>query len=198
MFSGDPNKILVQLEPEAKPEDEEAQQQQEQEETKEFDPLASTEEEDESSKIVPVNLKEVDRLHFTVLAIENDCHIMPHGAMRLTEQHEVHRNVAFRGLDKNNAFVLSSYSHFRNVQDSEKKSGLLKDDAIFHKDFLDEVHADAPLGCWSIQKDATGRTAIIRNHMWQGYTHFHQVNSKVYGSVYVGEGIKNADLPFHL
>jgi len=115
MFSGDPNKVLVQLEPEAKPEDEEAQQQQEEEQKVEFDPLASTEEEDESSKIVPVNLKEVDRLHFTVLAIENDCHIMPHGAMRLTEQHEVHRNVAFRGLDKNNAFVLSSYSHFRNV-----------------------------------------------------------------------------------
>lgn len=126
--------------------------------------MASTEEEDENSKFVPINFKEVDRLHFTVLAIENDCHIVPHGAMRLTEKHEVHRNVAFMGLDKVNAFNLSSYSHFRNVQDNEKKSGLLKDDAIFHTDFLDEVHSDDPKGCWSIQKDATGRTAIIRNH----------------------------------
>ena len=56
------------------------------------DPLESTEE--EIIEVLPQNLKEVDRLYYTVLAIENDCQIMPQGAMRLTTQHEVARNPA--------------------------------------------------------------------------------------------------------
>ncbi len=65
---------------------------------KERDPLEDTEEEDPNKDFVARNLIEVDRLHYTVLAIENDCSIVPHGSFRLTEKHEVARNVAFRGL----------------------------------------------------------------------------------------------------
>ena len=61
----------------------------------ERDPLASTEEEDPEASIVRIDLKEVDRLHYHVRAIENDCHIIPQGAMKLTALHEVHRNEAF-------------------------------------------------------------------------------------------------------
>lgn len=67
------------------------------------------------------NLTELDRLHYTVLAIENDCHVVPHGAMKLTEAHEVKRNNAFRGLSCSDALKLENYSHFRNVQDEAKK-----------------------------------------------------------------------------
>lgn len=42
-----------------------------------MDPLASSEEEDPASLIVPVNLKEIDRIHYIVRAIENDCSIAP-------------------------------------------------------------------------------------------------------------------------
>ena len=41
------------------------------------DPLASTEEEDPAAKIIPINCKEIDRLHYHIRAIENDCHIVP-------------------------------------------------------------------------------------------------------------------------
>jgi len=66
-----------------------------------------------------------------VLAIENDCQIVPQGAFRMTGAHEVERNVSFRGLGRDKCFDLRSYSHFRNVQDETKRELLLHDDAIF-------------------------------------------------------------------
>lgn len=42
---------------------------------REEDELASTIEEEE--EVVKINLKEIDRVHYHVLAIENDCHIIP-------------------------------------------------------------------------------------------------------------------------
>lgn len=108
-------------------------------------------------------MKEIDRVHYIVRAIENDCHIVPQGAFKLTTAHEVHRNEAFRGLALEDAFRLNSYSHFRNVQQKDKKEGLEKDDAIFSKNFLDDITADKPVGQWCVQKDSTGRIAILRN-----------------------------------
>jgi len=37
------------------------------------------------------------------------------------------------------------------VQDPVKKENLEADDAIFQRDFLDEVVDDKPSGCWSLQ-----------------------------------------------
>lgn len=98
---------------------------------KERDPLEDTEEEDPNKDFVARNLIEVDRLYYTVLAIENDCCIVPHGSFRLTEKHEVARNVAFRGLDSEQTFKLACYMHFRNVQSQTKVKLLLEDDAVF-------------------------------------------------------------------
>lgn len=112
-FKGDPNLVIKKVE---KDEDEkEADDQEENKENKEVDPFASSEEEDPASLIVPVNLKEIDRLHYTVRAIESDCNIVPVGSFKLTTEHEVRRNEAFKGLDKFRAFDLNSYMHFRNV-----------------------------------------------------------------------------------
>jgi radial spoke head protein 9 len=79
------------------------------------DPLASSESEDEAAKVVKINLKESDRVHYIVRAIENDCQVVPHGSFKLNSSHEVCRNEAFRGLSLEEAFKLTSYSHFRNV-----------------------------------------------------------------------------------
>ena len=119
IFSGDANKIYIRVEKEVTAEEAEAETVAK--ETKpvvEKDPLASTEEEDPNAGFVPRNFTELDRLQFTVLAIENDCHILPKGSVKLTELHEVRRNNAFRGLNETNGFDISSYSHFRNVQNS--------------------------------------------------------------------------------
>ena len=65
---------------------------------KEVDPLASSEEEDPNALVKPIDLKEVDRLHYLVRAIENDCQVVPQGAFKLTTSHEISRNEAFKGL----------------------------------------------------------------------------------------------------
>jgi hypothetical protein len=36
------------------------------------------------------------------------------------------------------------------VQSKEKKEGIEKDDAIFKRNFLDDLIDDKPSGCWSI------------------------------------------------
>jgi len=64
----------------------------------EKDPLESSSDEDLESLVVKINLKEIDRLHYHVRAIENDCHIIPKGSMRLNDKHEVQRNEAYLGL----------------------------------------------------------------------------------------------------
>jgi len=96
LIVGNPSLIHKKVEPE-KAEGEEAEHEQSKLE-KEVDPLASSEEEDEAAKIVPVNLKEIDRVHYIFRAIENDCQIVPSGAFKLTTSHEVARNESFKGL----------------------------------------------------------------------------------------------------
>ena len=110
----------------------------------ERDPLESTEEEDPESLIVKINLKEIDRLHYHVRAIETECHIIPQGSMKLNHKHEVQRNEGFLGLNKQECFNLKYYSHFRNVLDQGKKGELEADDAIFNRAFLDDAEFDLP------------------------------------------------------
>jgi len=133
-----------------------------------------------------------------VRAIENDCHIVPQGSFKLSAEHEVRRNEAFKGLKKEDAFSLGCYSHFRNVQQKEKRDGIEKDDAIFKANFLDDPALDQPVGQWSIQKDSNGNVAMIRSYLWPGYFGYHKVGTKKFGGVYIGEGLKNLELPFTL
>ena len=111
-FTGDYAHILLKIENETDPNAEAAAQQEAAEE--ERDPLEDTPPEDPDKGKVYRSMTEEDRLLYTVMAIENDCQICPQGAFRLTEAHEVERNVAFRGLPSGKVFSLSFYSHFRN------------------------------------------------------------------------------------
>ena len=114
MLTGNPKLIHRKVEPEKTAESQE-QEEQQKKVVKEVDPLASSEEEDPNALIVPVDLKEIDRVQYIVRAIENDCHVIPQGAFKLTTTHEIARNEAFKGLPSVEAFNLSYYSHFRNV-----------------------------------------------------------------------------------
>ena len=111
--------------------------------------------------------------------------------MKLTPAHEVARNEAFQGLNFDEYLKIESYSHFRHVQDPAKRDGLEADDAIFLRNFLDDVHHDQPRGCWTVQKGGAVGQAIIRHNAWNGYTAFHKACTQSHGSVYIGDGLKN-------
>jgi hypothetical protein len=73
---------------------------------------------------------------------------------------------------------------------------LENDDAIFQNDFLEDIINDLPVDCWSMQKDIYQNMAIIRNNEWKGFTAYHIANTKEYGCLYVGDGLKNENFCF--
>lgn len=114
-FTGEPQRKLKQPaegeEAEAEPPAEEPNEDEEANK-KELDSDVS---EQEEIKVPPKELVELDRLKYVVLAIENDCQIAPVGAFKMTSQHQVRRNEAFKGLSAKESLTLDNYLHFRNV-----------------------------------------------------------------------------------
>jgi len=141
---------------------------------------------------------ELDRLAYAIHAIEKECQIVPVGALKMTPLREVRRNEGFKGLRGPQAVNLENYAHFRGVLSKEKRDLIDRDEGIFNHNFLDLVSSDPLKGAWTVQKDTTESTVIIRNKLWPGYYSYHRLNSQIYGGLYVGNGIRNNDLPFML
>lgn len=70
----------------------------------------------------------------------------------------------------------------------------MQDNTVYMRNFLDDLAGDKPTGVWGIQKDSTGKSAIIRHHAWCGFTAYHRSQTNVFGSVYIGDGVRNLDL----
>jgi radial spoke head protein 9 len=187
-FTGEHEKILKEA-PAVENEEENKE-----EENADKDSLASTEED----KVPPKNFIELDRLAYVVRAIDHDCSVVPEGAFRITPAHELTRNKAFEGLARKEVGNIRRYLHFRNVQSTEKRDQLDTDDALFTYDFLDLIEKDVPVGSWSLQVDPSGNLGTLKNFLWPGFFAFHLAGTSRFGSVYIGEGVKNADLPFML
>ena len=92
---------------------------------------------------------------------------------------------------------LNNYMHLRPCIQEDKKELAEREEDIFCKDFLDGIKSDSPHGCWSILKDPVNPLVVtIRNSLWPGYAAYHRANSAHFGGIYMGDGIKNVDLPF--
>lgn len=134
-FTGEPNRKLIQP---AEGEGEEAPKD-EGDEGEEGEQPDSDKSEEEEIKVPPKELTELDRLKYVTLAIENDCQIAPLGAFKMTSQHQVRRNEAFKGLSQENSLRLENYLHFRNVQTEIKKELLDEPSAPFNPNFLESI-----------------------------------------------------------
>ena len=71
----------------------------------------------------------------------------------------------------------------------------MTEDAVINRSLLDEATSSRVKGAWSVVH-GTNLTAIIRNHEWPGFTVFHRAETKLYGAIYMGDGMKNLDLSF--
>jgi radial spoke head protein 9 len=141
---------------------------------------------------------ELDRLAYVISTVEKECQIVPIGALKMNPLREVRRNEGFKGLRGDAALHLSNYVHFRGVLSKEKRDLIDRDEGIFNNAFLDLVSSDLLKGAWSVQKDTTESTVLIRNKLWPGYYSYHRMNTSIYGGLYIGNGIRNNDLPFML
>lgn len=71
--------------------------------------------------IPPKNFTELDRLATVVHSIEENCQLVPLGAVKLLPTHELIQNPAFRGLKIDEASKPENYLHFRVPHSKEKK-----------------------------------------------------------------------------
>lgn len=67
------------------------------------------------------NFSELERLSFVVNTIENQCALVPVGALKLTPTHEILVNTCYKGLNQQESLELKSYQHFRKPQSEEKQ-----------------------------------------------------------------------------
>ena len=114
----------------------------------------------------------------------------------MTPEHQLKRNEAFQGLNDKQAHVKKHYLHFRNVQSDMKKRLLESAQAPFVTNFLENVSHDKPNGCWSLQNDDRNESVILRSLTWPGYQFYHKINTKKFGGIYIGDGLKNLEVQF--
>lgn len=143
-------------------------------------------------------ITELDRLSHVVCCVDKSCQIFPLGSYKKNTNGEVQPNEAFAGLGLDKNFCLSSYALLRPVTQEDKvMQGARKADVFTH-DFLDRLCDECPKNSWSVLKDTTQTVALLRNRMWPGFVGFSRANSLAHGAVYIGDGLKNPDLPFQI
>lgn len=147
--------------------------------------------------IKPKAITELDRLSYVVGRIEEECHVVPEGAFKLTPISEVRPNEAFTGVEKEKV-SLDTFVHFRAPALADKKAQLERDDSILRSDWLDPAGADRVKGSWTLRFDTTGAYAVVRNLRWPGYFAHHRPDTADFGSFYLGDGKLNKDLAFML
>lgn len=150
----------------------------------------------EQIKIPTNGITELDRLSYVVHQVDDDCSIVPMGAVKKTPLNEVRKNEAFKGLKADQAFDVSNYVHFRAPMLKKNVELNIRKEGIYNHAFLDNASEDLPKGGWTVMKDTLGKTAVLRSKLWPGAYTYHKFNSQNYGSVYIGNGIKALDIPF--
>lgn len=114
----------------------------------------------------------------------------------MTSKHEVCRNESFKGLKVAEACDLKNYCHFRNVLSEDKRTQLEAPGIAFDDRFLEDISSDCPSGCWNFQLAVFNKIALGRSLLWPGFNFYHKLNSNKFGSVYIGDGLKNLELQF--
>jgi radial spoke head protein 9 len=141
------------------------------------------------------NFTEKLKLSYLVRQIDYDTNIFPEGALCLTTDHEIRVNKSFKGLCKENIGNMEKFLHFRRVS-QEKRELINQPDAVFRYDIFDDITKDTVKGSWTIELDPTKTICNLRSLLWPGYFAVHQSGTKNYCGVYLGNGFKNAELPF--
>jgi len=145
-----------------------------------------------------IMIKEEDRLSAVISRIDDDVRIVPRGAFIKTPTGQVYENRSFEGLAVAESAKLCNYMHLREPERLHEKSLLQKANLDKALDFMDTIDEDIPKGSWALQFERGSALVTLRSLLWLGYTFFHVPGSRLFGSVYVGTGEQNMDLPFML
>ncbi|MEQ2183928.1 hypothetical protein GOODEAATRI_002931 [Goodea atripinnis] len=103
-----------------------------------------------------------------------------------------------RGLSESEARKLENFLHFREPKNGNNKSIEEMGEWSPAIDFLDVLSDEVPAGSWSLQFECASRVCVLRSLLWLGLTFYHVPMTSQHGYVYIGNGLKNLDLPFML
>lgn len=143
----------------------------------------------------PKPVTELDRLAYVVSQLQQSFAV-PRGSMKHTPLGNVISNEGFKGLSKDQMQSLDHWQFTRDPKDPEIKGLIDRDEATFNENCLDCVGKDFPKNSWSIQMDVTGTVSTLKSQLWPGLFSYHRCNTPIYGYFYMGDGIRNANLPF--
>jgi len=141
---------------------------------------------------------EEERLACVVNEIDQVCSVVPAGAYLLQSSQRVVPNMYYNGMSLEQGLKMSSFLHLRPPQFLPNKSISERAGLSKTTDFLDSVEDDLPKGAWSLKHDAQNNMLVLRSLAFPGYVFFSVVGSPVFGSAYVGTGLRNWDLAFML
>ena len=120
-----------------------------------------------------------------------DTSIAPKGLYIKNTLKELKKNDAFSGLKYDDLTKLGSYVLMRPNMQKEKNDLKSREDDIFNPECLDSVE-DSSKETWTVQRDEVNQAVVIlRSRLWPGASAFAKANTNVFGSVYIGDGIKN-------
>ena len=109
----------------------------------------------------------------------------------------VQPNEAYRGLSRKELCSLDSYMHLRPLEQKDKVDLAAREEDIFNHEFLDNAALQKPEQGWTIQMDEINMALVVlRSRVWPGFTAFNRASAACYGSLYIGNGIKQLDLAF--
>ena len=150
------------------------------------------------ASLPPQGLTEQERLSYVVHAIERQCQIVPVGSYKKNTLGYVQKNDAFRGMRLCDQQKLDSYMHLRKCEQSDIiEQAAREEDILIEGEFLDCAKLQKPKDSWTIQNDEVQvAVTLLKSRVWPGFTAFARANSAVFGSLYIGNGIKQVDLPF--
>ncbi|KAK2832535.1 hypothetical protein Q7C36_015997 [Tachysurus vachellii] len=151
--------------------------------------------EDAVEEEVTVKVSEEKRLAVAVFTIDKEVAFVPRGAYIKSPHGTVQTNRSFEGLSPTEVTKLNNYLHFTEPKNLKKKSILQMADLNPSIDFLDPLSDDIPKGSWSLQFEHGSRVCVIRSLLWLGLTFIHIPATPEHGYIYVGDGLKNLDLP---
>ena len=125
--------------------------------------------------------------------------MVPKGKLKYTPAQKFETNEAFCGLSKEDSFKFENWQFTRKAQGvkkSEIEDIFARGEAVYNSDCLETVAHELPKKSWSIQKDTTGTVATLKSHLWPGLYAYHRCNTNFSGCLYMGDGIRNDNLPF--
>lgn len=142
-------------------------------------------------------LKEEDRLSSLVEMCNEDALIKPRGALFKRADGVVIENKVYEGLSIQDAREIKSYMHWRRPHQRWNTNLLTRYDYNYALDFLDTIDKDIPKTSWTLHIEH-GTIAILRSLYWPGMTFYQKINNSEHGSLYIGYGKRNLDIPHML